>query len=156
VRRYPLFELFTAHLLPLLHDLPGPAEPAAAPAAEPAPADAERFHALLTSHHLKAPSKRRALAGWAAQHALAGFAKLGHPGVLYVSGARAGVDVFVRDTKALQWLALRVRFVEPAPPGELEPGWAELEKVGEVVEWMRARGLERFVVEMGIGSAGAK
>jgi hypothetical protein len=153
VRRYPLFELFTAHLLPLLHDLPSPAAPAAelpAPAAPP-----ERFHALLTSHHLKAPSKRRALAGWAAQHALAGFAKLGHPGVLYVSGARAGVEAFVRDTKALQWLALRVRFVERAP-APLEPGWVELEKVGEVVEWMRMRGLERFVIEMGIGSAGAK
>ena len=34
--------------------------------------------------------------------------------------------------------------------------WAELEKVGEVVEEMRSLGREKYVVEMGIGSAGTK
>jgi hypothetical protein len=122
----------------------------------PSHPESERYHALLTSHHLKSPAKRRSLASWASQRALAGFAKLGHPGVIYVSGPRPGVDRFVRDVRAMQWLALRVRFVEPLPGDDCEtPEWTELEKVGEVVEWMRARGRERFVVEMGIGSAGS-
>ena len=34
--------------------------------------------------------------------------------------------------------------------------WVELEKVGEVMEEMRRLGREKYVVEMGIGSAGTK
>lgn len=66
----------------------------------------------------------------------------------------------------MQWLALRVRFVEPlTDKEELEDRdrsgsderrhWSEFEKVGEVVEEMRRLGREQYVVEMGIGSAGA-
>ena len=61
----------------------------------------------------------------------------------------------------MQWLALRLRFIEPAPSStatekqDNQRGqWAEFEKVGEVVEEMRRLGREQFVVEMGIGSAG--
>lgn len=59
----------------------------------------------------------------------------------------------------MQWLALRVRFLEELPD-ELtvpsSPGWTEFQKVGEVVEEMRKLGREQFIVEMGIGSAGTK
>jgi hypothetical protein len=164
--RYPIYELFTGHLLPLLKELlaQGPAHPD--PASETdsnqdsgsGSGSGERYHVLFTSHHLKAPSKRRSLAAWSAEHSLAGFAKLGHPGVIYASGPQAGIERFVRDVKAMQWLALRVRFVEPLPlldGTECETHeWIELEKVGEVVDWVKKRGRERFVVEMGIGSAG--
>lgn len=71
------------------------------------------------------------------------------------------MEEFVGNIKAMQWLALRVRFVEPLPkdiqPQDAEKRrWIEMEKVGEVVEEMRRLGRESFVVEMGIGSAGQK
>ncbi|KII93023.1 hypothetical protein PLICRDRAFT_151445 [Plicaturopsis crispa FD-325 SS-3] len=120
--------------------------------------DALHYHALLTSHHLVSPHKRRALQQWAAARALAGFAKLGHPGVIYAQGAQADVEAFVADVKGMQWLALRVRFVEPvqARAGvEAEAGWQEFQKVGEVVEEMRRIGRAEYVLSMGIGSAGS-
>ena len=64
--------------------------------------------------------------------------------------------------KAMQWLALRLRFIEPLPDeftrvqrgDEQRKRWVEFEKVGEVVDEMRWLGREKYVVEMGIGSAG--
>lgn len=130
------------------------------------------YHALLTSHHLKAPSKRRSLQQWAGELSLIGFAKVGHPGVIYCEGMQAQVEEFVTNVKALQWLALRVRFIEPLPEAcqntvgqaeskncandrqEVAPRkqWVEFEKVGQVVEEMKRLKREHYVVEMGIGS----
>ena len=68
------------------------------------------------------------------------------------------------NIKAMQWLALRVRFVEPLPvpstdkkTGWLagERSWKEFQKVGEVVEEMKRLGMAELVVEMGIGSLGS-
>lgn len=77
--------------------------------------------------------------------------------MIYCEGSREDIEDFVSRVKSMQWLALRLRFVEPIPqtgnPDTRE--WSEFEKVGEVVEEMRRRGRESFVVEMGIGSAGA-
>ena len=63
----------------------------------------------------------------------------------------------------MQWLALKVRFVEPLPTGAKQStketrrgSWLEVEKVGEVVEEMRMLGRERYVLDLGIGSAGGK
>jgi len=56
----------------------------------------------------------------------------------------------------MQWLALRVRFVEPVDERVNESHWVEFQKVGEVVEEMKRIGREEFVLEMGIGSAGSK
>lgn len=82
---------------------------------------------------------------------------MGYPGVIYCEGSKGDVEDFVSRVKSMQWLALRLRFVEPIPqPGNPNSReWLEFEKVGEVVEEMRRRGRESFVVEMGIGSAGA-
>lgn len=65
----------------------------------------------------------------------------------------------------MQWLALRVRFVEALAPNEQpnfaidveqqRDSWVELEKVGEVVDQMRKYGRESYVLELGIGSAGS-
>jgi len=100
---------------------------------------------------------------WSAALCVSGFAKVGHPGVIYCEGVQGAVEEFVANVKAMQWLALRVRFVEPLDGGEGAPAddgrraerrWVELEKVGDVVEEMRRLGRESYVVEMGIGSAG--
>lgn len=63
--------------------------------------------------------------------------------------------------KAMQWLALRLRFIEPLSDellsvqgsDEQRGRWVEFEKVGEVVDEMRRLGRGEYVVEMGIGSA---
>lgn len=91
---------------------------------------------------------------------ITGFAKVGYPGVIYAQGQRENIEEFVANIKAMQWLALRVRFVESLE-GETatvdqERKWSEFQKVGEVVEEMRRIDREKFVVEMGIGSAGTK
>jgi len=116
------------------------------------------WHALLTSHHLISPTKRRNLQQWSSQLCITGFAKVGYPGVIYGEGAQAHVEEFVDNIKAMQWLALRVRFVEEVPPegksGQLNR-WTEFEKVGEVVQEMKRVGRQNFVLEMGIGSAGS-
>ena len=98
--------------------------------------------------------------GWSSQLSITGFAKVGYPGVIYCEGAKSSVEEFVANVKAMQWLALRVRFVEPLPSVIKRPGqndrrrWVEFEKVGEVVQEMKRLGRESYVVEMGIGSAG--
>ncbi|CDO73388.1 hypothetical protein BN946_scf185013.g22 [Trametes cinnabarina] len=162
---YPLYELISSHLLPQLHSDVEETERSCAPSPEEAPpisATAEsssRYHALFTSHHLKSPQKRRSLSQWAHELSLMGFSKVGYPGVIYCEGAREDVEDFVSRVKSMQWLALRLRFLESLPPaaGANEVSrreWKEFEKVGEVVGEMRAIGRERFVVEMGIGSLG--
>lgn len=118
-----------------------------------------RYHALLTSHHLISPTKRRNLQAWSSKLSIYGFAKVGYPGVIYCEGSQEDVEEFVGNIKAMQWLALKVRFVEPLPEGVLTAlhdrgrSWAEFEKVGEVLQEMRRIGRESYVVEMGIGSA---
>ncbi|KAG5638932.1 hypothetical protein H0H81_008701 [Sphagnurus paluster] len=89
------------------------------------------------------------------------FAKVGYPGVIYAEGMKEDIEEFVANIKAMQWLALRVRFIEEVLIGNRTPDkgerrWIEFSKVGEVVEEMRKLGREQLVVEMGIGSAGPK
>lgn len=118
------------------------------------------YHALFTSHHLISPTKRRNLQQWSSSLSISGFAKVGYPGVIYAEGIYENVQDLVDDIKAMQWLALRLRFMEPAPGGSgyaniPQRQWKEFQKVGEVTEEMRRIGREKYVVEMGIGSAGA-
>ncbi|THH11626.1 hypothetical protein EW145_g568 [Phellinidium pouzarii] len=120
------------------------------------------YHALLTSHHLISSKKRRILQKWAPLFSLRGFAKIGYPGCIYAEGARADLLDFITSVKGFQWLALHVRFVEPlsgehsgqfAEKREDGHSWVELERIGEVVEYMRRLGREQFVTEMGLGSS---
>ena len=80
--------------------------------------------------------------------------------MIYCEGAQSSVEEFVGNVKAMQWLALRVRFVELLPGTSVAAEtserrrWVEFEKVGEVVQEMKRIGRESYVVEMGIGSAG--
>ncbi|KAH7926873.1 hypothetical protein BV22DRAFT_990509, partial [Leucogyrophana mollusca] len=160
---FPIYELISAHLLPMLRADDATRDVTSVQASETPEVKvvAAHYHALLTSHHLKSPNKRRSLQQWSSELSLSGFAKVGYPGVIYVEGAQENVENFVLNVKAMQWLALRVRFIEPVVPtsrtdasGHSNQHWVELEKIGEVVEEMRKWGREHYVVEMGIGSAG--
>lgn len=95
---------------------------------------------------------------WTASLNISGFAKVGHPGIIYAYGGKDSVEDFVGRVRAMQWLALRLRFIEPLDDDvQDDPGsprrWGELQKVGEVVDEMRRLGRAKYVTEMGIGSA---
>ncbi|OCH92978.1 hypothetical protein OBBRIDRAFT_790700 [Obba rivulosa] len=161
---YIVYELISVYILPQLHaEYDGETSSSTSPppcTQAPPPIASAHYHALLTSHHLISPNKRRSLRQWSSALSLTGFAKVGYPGVIYCEGVQEHVEEFVTSVKAMQWLALRVRFVEPAPEssgseGSQERRWVEFEKVGEVVEEMRRLGREDYVTEMGIGSVGA-
>ena len=96
---------------------------------------------------------------WTSELSLVGFAKVGHPGVIYCEGEKENVEEFVAKVKAMQWLALRVRFVEDLEEehqgeDDCKRGgrWIELEKVGEVVQYMRDIGRDKYVLEVGLGA----
>lgn len=152
---FPVYEVLSAYLLPLLHE-----NAAESPVHNTPPSQANEpiFHALLTSHHLKSPQKRRSMQRWSSELHLHGFAKVGHPGVIYCWGAKSDVEEFVTKVKDMQWLALRVRFLEELLDGASKSfergswGWNEVEKIGEIVEEMRKLGRERYVTDLGIGS----
>ena len=122
----------------------------------------QKYHVMFTSHHLVSPHKRRSLQEWSSSLRLSGFAKVGYPGVIYAQGDRESVEEFAANVKSVQWLALRMRFVEPVDgveDGSRNDGtrgkgsWREFQKLGEVVEEMRRLGRERCVIDMGIGNA---
>ncbi|KAG0703700.1 hypothetical protein DFH29DRAFT_803046 [Suillus ampliporus] len=164
---YPVYELLCMHLLPKLHEdgngidtrlsLSGNIDFLEQQSTK-RPPETAHYHALLTSHHLISPTKRRSLQRWSSELSISGFAKVGYPGVIYAQGTQENVEEFVANVKSMQWLALRVRFVEPIDLGSDEhcQGWTEFEKVGEVVEEMRRRGRDKYVTEMGIGNAGLR
>ncbi|KIJ26819.1 hypothetical protein M422DRAFT_785125 [Sphaerobolus stellatus SS14] len=155
----PIYELFSAHLLSLLHEQTGAVEPLELKTPSN-PVKERIYHALLTSHHLKSSQKRRLMQQWSSELHLHGFAKVGHPGVMYCWGSKSDVEEFVSKVKDMQWLALRVRFVEELKDIESMPrlrsSWSEVEKVGEVVEEMEKLGRENYVLDLGIGSGGKK
>ncbi|KAF9554054.1 hypothetical protein CPC08DRAFT_644792 [Agrocybe pediades] len=163
---YPIYQLVSLHLLPQLREETEKQATVGAEATEshtehPSTAH-EIYHVLFSSHHLISPNKRRSLQQWTSSLSLEGFAKVGYPGVIYAQGERQNVEEFVENVKAMQWLALKVRFVEPLPArfnndtSARLGRWKEFQKVGEVLEEMRRVGREEYVVEMGIGSAGTK
>lgn len=155
-----MYQLISLHLLPLLQaDLVARSTQSISSSRSDdhvTTSPAYPYHALFTSHHLISPNKRRSLQQWSSSLSITGFAKVGYPGIIYAQGQQENLEEFVANVKAMQWLALKARFVEPIDKiaGEQEGQWREFHKVGEVMEEMRRIGRERHVVEMGIGSAG--
>ncbi|KAF9258250.1 hypothetical protein L218DRAFT_877583 [Marasmius fiardii PR-910] len=187
---YPVYELLCSHLMPMLHEH-AEAEVEKFRTATSATGETtslesqdvvgtssarqyqELYHALFTSHHLVSPTKRRNLQNWSSSLSLSGFAKVGYPGIIYAEGEKENIEEFVGNVKGMQWLALRLRFLEPLGDVESEDGpgkekrqhtkndrshdlerrWGEFTKIGEVMEEMRRIGRERYLVEMGIGSS---
>lgn len=171
----------TDHLLPLLAPSPSPAEPSEAVSAHASPSssthngqDQRTHHVLIVTHHLISPTKRKNLVQLGATLDLVGFSKTGHPGIMYASGRRDDLEQWLAEVKSWQWLALRVREpIQPmdvgdarvpvpsrAPTGERvrEDGskrrgdWVELGKLGEAMEWLEKRGMERILIDAGVGS----
>lgn len=148
--------MISTHFLPLLQDHPTdvyddpPAERQIHQTAyQPA-------HLLFTSHHLLSPTKRRLLASLASQLHLRGFGKLGYPGIIFAQGDLPDLEVFAGQVKSWQWLALRLRVLEPdaSSNGRERPGrgeWEEVGKVGEALEWLRGVGKEYLLTDSGIG-----
>lgn len=166
----------TVHLLPLI--APSPERPAAAEnsegkKADDGPSDAPN-HALLTSHHLLSKTKRKDFIALSSQLSLTGFSKVGHPGIYYAIGTESNLKEWLKEVKSWNWLNLRVRVgIEPIPPeyearstvqdesrgkedgarGGLGRGnWVELEKISDALTWMRDRGREEMLTEIGIGA----
>ncbi|WVO18162.1 hypothetical protein L204_105865 [Cryptococcus depauperatus] len=168
---YPLYQILTAHFLPLLTPKPIPL-----PSPEIPPKLEETsipFHALLVSHHLISPTKRKNLIALSSSFSLVGFSKIGHPGILYAIGNQRDLEEWTREVKSWNWLALRVR-LPPCPIPEEEGNlsfkgqengarggkgrgkWIEVEKIGQALEWLRDRGGEgrvKLLVDMGVGGA---
>ncbi|KAF8549774.1 hypothetical protein OG21DRAFT_1478756 [Imleria badia] len=161
---FPVYELLI-QLTASLHQSRSPS-PLSSPAPSSTPITAAQplYHALLTSHHLISPTKRRTMQQLSSQLGITGFAKVGYPGIMYAEGPQEAVEAFVRDVKGMQWLALRVRFVEPISDSDLDYGvtrdqdvrWVEVSKIGEVLEQMRIRGREDLVTNLGIGAPSIK
>lgn len=170
-RRPSLYEVLTTHLLPLL----AKAEPETEDPPERHPVDqtpSGPHHVLLSSHHLIAPSKRKDLQSLSSDLSIVGFAKIGHPGIMYATGDRDDLVEWLREVKSWQWLALRVRIgVEPIPPelqtdqdrtsrgaqegargGKGRGQWQEVEKIGEALEWLRSKGREKLLLDLGMGA----
>ena len=169
--RYPNYELLSLHLLPLLHEHErdqtvgsGDAGGREPPINAETGSAVQQYHVLFTSHHLVSPHKRRSLQEWSSSLGLSGFAKVGYPGVIYAQGARDSVKEFAANVKSMQWLALRMRIVEPVDRADgtgyedigRKGTWREFQKVGEVVEEMKRLGREKYMVDMGIGNAKAR
>lgn len=169
--RYPLYEVMT-HLLPFIAPSSRSESPAAAE--KSVQHNAEVHHALLTSHHLLSKTKRKEFIALSSQLSLTGFSKVGHPGIYYAMGREESLKEWLKEVKSWNWLNLRVRVgVEPIPPtyeerstvqdesrgksdgarGGLGRGnWVELEKISDALTWMRDRGREEMLTELGIGA----
>ncbi|KAG1750298.1 hypothetical protein EDD22DRAFT_957967 [Suillus occidentalis] len=161
---YPIYQLLCMHLLPKLHEDGHSIDTGLSESLDIPEQSTNRlpetanYHVLLTSHHLVSPTKRRSLQRWSSELSISGFAKVGYPGIIYAQGSQENIQEFVASVKSMQWLALRVRFVEPIDLAndEHHQGWTEFQKVGEVVEEMKRRGKDKYITEMGIGSSASK
>ncbi|TFK21645.1 hypothetical protein FA15DRAFT_758591 [Coprinopsis marcescibilis] len=157
---FALYNLISSHLFPLLHEYEGEQVeqgPANISDSRVESSQTPIHHVLFSSHHLISPKKRRSLQQWTSSLSLSGFAKVGYPGIIYAQGPQDSLEEFVANVRAMQWLALKVRFFELLPErykdGPVLAGWREFQRVGEVVEEMKAIGRGEYVFEMGIGSA---
>lgn len=99
-----------------------------------------------------------------------GFSKVGHPGIYYAVGDKDDLEEWMREVKSWNWLALRVRVgVEPIRDAEVElegrgkesgarggkgrGDWVELKKIGDALEWLKKRGREQMLLDIGIGGS---
>lgn len=78
-------------------------------------------HALITTHHLLSPTKKKLLHQLSSELNLVGFSKTGHPGIMYATGEKEEIDEWLVQVKSWNWLALRLRIAcEPIPDEVLD------------------------------------
>ncbi|KAI6159249.1 hypothetical protein EDD17DRAFT_907587 [Pisolithus thermaeus] len=157
---FPIYELLSLHLLPRLHEYNDDKHPSTSAGLAPSEIHSHRpeiFHALLTSHHLISATKRKLIKGWSSELHVTGFAKVGYPGLIYAEGEKENVEEFVKNMKAMNWLALRVRFVEQvaasAQTANTGDEWVEVQKISEELELMRKKGRKLCITNHGIGNS---
>ena len=103
---------------------------------------------------------------------------------MYAMGDRDDLTEWLRAVKSWQWLALRVRVgIEPIPvssgtanselretaegslPRGAETGarkgkgrgeWTELDKIAEALQWLKVRGRESMLLDLGMGGTTSK
>lgn len=165
--RTPLYTILTDYFLPLLAPSVEDIAPPETLTSVPASASLSvPHHVLIVTHHLISPTKRKNLIQLSSQLNLVGFSKCGHPGIVYASGDKEDLVEWLAEVKSWNWLALRVRVaIEPilgAPTqaewreggggGKSRGDWVELEKLGEAMDWLSKRGMERMLVDAGVGS----
>lgn len=121
----------TTHFLPILAEPESRSPtPETAPTSTPIP-----HHALIVTHHLLSPTKRKLLIQLSSELNLVGFSKTGHPGILYAIGEKEDIVEWLVQVRSWNWLALKVRVTcEPVPEDMLayeqgrERGTAEKSK----------------------------
>jgi hypothetical protein len=91
---------------------------------------------------------------------------------MYAIGAQEDLVEWISEVKSWNWLALRVRMSAEPISGEeeLEGGrgsgdgarggkgrgeWSELEKISEALEWLKGRGREGLLLDIGMGGGSA-
>ena len=89
---------------------------------------------------------------------------------MYAVGEHDDLTAWLREVKSWTWLALRVRVgVEVLSHAEEEDGgkgkevgarggkgrgdWVEVEKISEALDWLRKRGREELLLDIGMGAA---
>lgn len=92
---------------------------------------------------------------------------------MYATGTKDDLTEWIREVKSWQWLALRVRMSAEPIEGADEMGstkggergarggkgrgeWVELEKINEALDWLKVRGREHLLLDLGIGGATSK
>lgn len=154
--------MITTHFLPILQDNPAKVGTEEPPQQDRIQQSAyQPGHLLFTSHHLLSPTKRRLLSSLSSSLHLQGFGKTGYPGIIYAQGDLTDLEEFAREVKSWQWLALKLRVLEPDRGSKAvqRPGrgkWEEVTKIGEALDWLRSVGKEYLLTDSGIGVSSAE
>ncbi|KAF8461703.1 hypothetical protein BDZ91DRAFT_850925 [Kalaharituber pfeilii] len=96
--------------------------------------------AVIWSHHIRSPHKRRDIVTWSKELRLDGFSRPGWPGAVIVEGDQRNVHEFIVRLKGLTWQALQVRGEESGTERLLEGGGkgvTEVEAIGEIVTGLK-------------------
>mmetsp|Transcript_28707 Transcript_28707/g.63791 ORF Transcript_28707/g.63791 Transcript_28707/m.63791 type:complete len:482 (+) Transcript_28707:76-1521(+) len=116
---------------------------------------------LIHSHHIIAPTKRKAIVELAQHYNLGGFSKIGWPGVVIIEGEENDCIAYVDDIRGMRWQHLVVRGEQHVAVGnrlELEEARAlpaKMHEVGDkmsiIAEHCKRAGLEElFLTSMKI------
>ena len=104
-------------------------------------------------HHILSSHKRQCIQRWSRALHLAGFCKIGYPGILVIEGPEIACVEMVRLLQRLRWKLMVVRGEERLAPLQLNKSFGELKQIrhegvketvdsSEIAEWCRDCGLD--------------